>query len=207
MRKALLPGTLGLVAILSMAVSVPTSAPPLEQLALAATPPVDELAMANFPVVTVQDLVEGAQPKTNPIPHVSPEKFSNTVYVEGAVVTGSNARVDGPLYLDGGIILNGALFVDGGLTIGGTIAQKAAVGHLQQDGGRPALAIESGIVTLSGGTATFTFAEAFSYAPICVCNDTATTAAAADCSGASTTQVVPKGGTTATIAFICVGPR
>lgn len=81
MRKLSLLGSLGLVAILSMAVSVPTSAPPLEELALGAVPPVDELALAGFPVVSVEDLVLAAQPKTNPIPHVSPERFFN-LYVE-----------------------------------------------------------------------------------------------------------------------------
>ncbi len=81
MRKLFLPGALGLVALLSMAVSVPTSAPPLEELALGALPPVDELALAGFPVVTVDDLVLAAQPRSTPIPHVSPEKFTN-LYVE-----------------------------------------------------------------------------------------------------------------------------
>lgn len=132
---------------------------------------------------------------------------SSTVTTTGLETLHGGLKVNGTTYLDGGTTVNGDLFVDGGLTVGGAIAQKVVVGHLQQDGGRPALGIESGVVTLSGGTATFTFAEAFSYAPLCVCNDTATTAAAASCSGASTTQVVPKGGATATISFICVGPR
>ena len=41
------------------------------------------------------------------------------------------------------------------------------------------MAVEYHNVTLSGGTATVTFGQAFSYAPICVCTDTAGTAAAA----------------------------
>lgn len=79
MRSAFGLTALGLVAILSMAVSVPTSAPPLEELAMGAMPPVAELALAGFPVVTVDDLVEGAQPRTTAIPHISPEKFQNLI--------------------------------------------------------------------------------------------------------------------------------
>lgn len=103
MRQHLFFGSLGLVAILSMAVSVPTSAPPLEELALAATPPVDELVLAGFPVVTVNELVEGAQPRTIPIPHVSPERFENliveptaTCAIDFAVLGGAAASAVSP---------------------------------------------------------------------------------------------------------------
>lgn len=67
MRNALL-SALGLFAVTAFAGSTPTMAPPLE-----------ELALASFPAVSVEQLVEGAQPKTSAIPHVSPERFYNLI--------------------------------------------------------------------------------------------------------------------------------
>lgn len=56
------------VALFAFAGSTPMTAPPLE-----------ELTLASFPPVSVEQLVEGAQPKTAAIPHVSPEKFQNLI--------------------------------------------------------------------------------------------------------------------------------
>ena len=69
MRNALLLVTvLGLFGTFALAGSTPT-----------APPPVEELVLAGFPPVSVEDLIEGAQPRTKAIEHVSPEKFTNLI--------------------------------------------------------------------------------------------------------------------------------
>ncbi len=169
MRNALLAlGLVGLFATLAVAGPVPSS-----------VPPVDELALAGFPALTVTDLVTGAQPRTTPIEHISPELFRNSVIVQSAA--------------DGG-----TLSVDG---------QKVPSVHLLPDAGNTAQAIEHNTVTLAAGTFTYTFAQPFTGVPVCVCSDTAATAAAASCNAATASNVVVKGGATAAVNVICIGAR
>lgn len=132
--------------------------------------------LVTFLVAAVASLALAAIPRTRPIPHVSPEDFSNTV---------TFATTAPP-------------------TIGG---KNIVTAHTLPDAGVAPLAIETNTVTLSSGTATYTFGTAFSGVPTCICTDTATTAAAANCSGTTATQTVPKGGTSAVINIFCVGPR
>lgn len=167
MRKALL--VIGLVGLFAALTAAAPSSPPQVQ----------ELAFANFPAVTVDDLVEGAQPRTSPIPHVSPERFENSLLV----VSGSDG---------------GTLTIDGA---------KVPVMHTLPDAGVSPQAIETNTVTLSSGTLTYTFGTAFGGIPICVCSDTASTAAACSCNATTASQTVIKGGTSAVVNVICVGKR
>lgn len=167
MRKALF-FVVSVCALFAFAGSTPTAPPPLE-----------EMVLAGFPAVSVEDLVQGAQPRTNPIPHVSPERFENSLLV----ITGQDG---------------GTLTMDG---------RPPVVSHVLPDAGSAPLAIETHRVILSGGTFTYEFATAFAGIPTCVCSDIATTAAACSASGTTTAQVVLKGGATATLDVICVGVR
>ena len=95
-----------------------------------------------------------------------------------------------------------------GSTLPPTIGAKNIVtSHTLPDAGVAPQAIEVNRITLSGGTFTYTFATAFSAVPTCVCSDIATTAAACSASGATASQVVLKGGATASLDVICVGAR
>ena len=80
--------------------------------------------------------------------------------------------------------------------------------HAMSDGGVNApQAIETAVVTLSGGTATYTFQTAFAFAPVCVCSDTAGSALACSTNSATASQVVLFGTVSDVINLICIGAR
>lgn len=122
MRKALLLTAISLFAVTAFAGSTPT-----------APPPIDELVLGGFPPVSVSELIEGAQPKTAAIQHVSPEKFSNLIIepTTGAVAIDfgalSNAALGTPCRESAAFTATGAVIGDSclasttyGLNDGGT---------------------------------------------------------------------------------------
>ena len=132
-------------------------------------------------VVGCATLAIAAIPKTTAILHVSPETW------EGA----------------------SAVLKFNGTTAPTINAANIATTHVPSDAGTAPLAIETRVITMSSNTATYTFATAFSYAPICTCGDTTTTTPVACSANAATaTQVVIYSiGAAAVVNVICVGAR
>ncbi len=75
------------------------------------------------------------------------------------------------------------------------------------DAGVASAHIEYNQVALSSGTVTVTFAHAFSATPMCVCSDTASSAAACNANSVSKTGATFKGTTSDVVDYICVGDR
>lgn len=157
------------------------------------------LGILTIALLAAAPFVLGATPRARAIPHSSPETFERTATV----------RVQGGIIFEGEGRIDSTVFVDGGVTIGGTTAQYAVVGHQLSDAGRPQMAIETRVITMSSNTATYVFKEAFAYPPICTCGDTTiTTPVACSANTPTVTQVVLFSiGASAVVNVICIGAR